>query len=153
AFLEHLLLAPLLAIVGAAIVGALRGFGSLRRLRLWTVLTGLTTGAYLAVTGSGIHYEDAIRRVLAALALLAATAAILRLIDLIFWDWFLSKRRKVTVPRLAVDLFKLIAIVSVLIAVLKYIFSMELSGLLVTSTVVSAVIGLAIQDMLANVAG
>lgn len=151
-FFEHLLLAPLLGLVAAALVGALRGFGSVRRLRIWAVLAAFAGGAYFAVAGSGIRFEEHIRQALAALAFLTSAAAILRLVDLIFWDWFLSKRRQVTVPRLAVDLFKLITIVSVAIAILKFVYSMELSGLLVTSTVVSAVIGLAIQDMLANVA-
>ncbi len=151
-FLERLLLAPLLGLVAAAIVGVLRGFGSVRRLRVWAVMAGLSTGAYMAVWGTGIRHEEGALQGLSALMLLTATAALLRLVDLIFWDWFLSKRRHVTVPRLAVDLFKLLAIVGVAIAILKYDFGMELSGLLVTSTVVSAVIGLAIQDMLANVA-
>jgi len=151
-FLERLLMAPLLALAAAALVGVLRGFGSVRRLRMWAVLTGLLTGAYIAVWGSGIPYESALLQALFALFVLTGTATLLRLVDLIFWDWFLSTRRQVSVPRLAVDLFKLIAIVGVIIAILKYDYGMELSGLLVTSTVVSAVIGLAIQDMLANVA-
>lgn len=151
-FFERLLLAPLLAIVAAALVGALRSFGSLKRLRVWAMLTGLAVGGYLAVHGSGLRHEVVLLQALSATAILAATAALLRLVDLIFWDWFLSERRHVNVPRLAVDLFKLVALVGVGIGVLKYIFGMELSGLLVTSTVVSAVIGLAIQDMLANVA-
>lgn len=149
---ERLLFAPLLGLVAAALVGVLRGFGSLTRLRLWAVLTGLSSGAWLAVRGQNVPYETQILQCLSALMLLSGAAALLRLVDLIFWDWFLSKRRHVNVPRLAVDLFKLLTIVGVIIGILKYDFGMELSGLLVTSTVVSAVIGLAIQDMLANVA-
>ncbi|MFN2426437.1 MAG: cyclic nucleotide-binding domain-containing protein [Candidatus Binatia bacterium] len=151
-FYERLLLVPLLGLVAAALVGVLRGFGSLRRLRVWAVLTGLAAGAYLAVRGSGLQFEGAIVQALSAAIILAATATLLRLVDLFFWDWFLSRRRHVAVPRLAVDLFKLLALVGVAISVLKYVYGMELTGLLVTSTVVSAVIGLAIQDMLANVA-
>ena len=151
-FFERLLLAPLFGLAAAALVGVLRGFGSLRRLRVWAVITGFSAGAYLAVRGSGIPFEGAALQGLSAVMLLASAAALLRLVDLVFWDWFLSKRRHVTVPRLAVDLFKLLTLVGVAITVLKYNFGMELSGLLVTSTVVSAVIGLAIQDMLANVA-
>ncbi|HEY2772866.1 MAG TPA: cyclic nucleotide-binding domain-containing protein [Candidatus Binatia bacterium] len=151
-FFERLLLAPLFAVIAAALVAVLRGFGSLRRLRIWAVLTGLSLGAWIAVQGSGMQFEAGARQALAAIALMSGAATVLRLVDLIFWDWFLSRRRHVLVPRLAVDLFKLIALIGVAISVLKYIFGMELSGLLVTSTVVSAVIGLAIQDMLANIA-
>jgi small-conductance mechanosensitive channel/CRP-like cAMP-binding protein len=151
-FFERLLLAPLLGLAAAALVGVLRRFGSLRRLRLWALLTGLSGGAFLAIRGSGVAYEGPLLQATSAAFALAATAALLRLFDLMFWDWFLSRRRHVTVPRLAVDLFKLLAITAVLVLILKYGYGMELGGLLITSTVVSAVIGLAVQDMLANVA-
>jgi small-conductance mechanosensitive channel/CRP-like cAMP-binding protein len=150
--LERLVLPFLLALVGALVAGLMRRFGSLRRLRAWAVLTGFSAGAWLAVRGSGLPWEQQLVQALFAVAVLAGTAALLRLFDLVFWDWFLARRRHISVPRLAVDLFKLLAMVGVGIAILKYDFGMELSGLLVTSTVVSAVIGLAIQDMLANVA-
>ncbi|MFN2376333.1 MAG: cyclic nucleotide-binding domain-containing protein [Candidatus Binatia bacterium] len=152
ALLQRILLPFLFGLTAAALVGVLRGFGALGRLRVWAVLTGVASGAYLALRGSGLAWEGSILQALSAIAMLAATAALLRLVDLIFWDWFLSKRRHITVPRLAIDLFKLLALVGVAIAILKFDYGMELSGLLVTSTVVSAVIGLAIQDMLANVA-
>ena len=150
--LQRLFLAPLLALVAAALVGVLRGFGSVRRLRMWAVLAGLFAGMYLGIWGSGVPYENSLLQALFALFVLTAAAALLRFVDLLFWDWFLSTKRQISVPRLAVDLFKLVTIVCVVIAILKFIYGMELSGLLVTSTVVSAVIGLAIQDMLANVA-
>lgn len=151
-FYERLLLAPLFAIVAAALVALLRGFGSLRRLRAWSMLAAFCAGLYLAARDSGIPYEPYVLQALSAAIALAIAAALLRLFDLVFWDWFLGRRKNVSVPRLAVDLFKLVAIVGVVIVVLKYVYGMELSGLLVTSTVVSAVIGLAIQDLLANVA-
>ena len=131
-FLERLLLAPLLGLTAAAMVGVLRGFGPLRRLRIWALLTGLAGGAWLAVRRSGVRYEHEMLQTLSAAFVLAAAAALLRLFDLLFWDWFLSRRRHVTVPRLAVDLVKLLAMTGVLIAVLKFGYGMELSGLLVT---------------------
>jgi small-conductance mechanosensitive channel/CRP-like cAMP-binding protein len=150
--LERLLLAPLFGLTAAALVGLLRGFGSLRRLRIWAMLAGVVAGALLAVRGSGVRYEEHLVQALTAALALATTAALLRLFDLILWDWFLTRRRHVTVPRLAVDLFKLLAMTAVLLLILKFGYGMELGGLLITSTVVSAVIGLAVQDMLANVA-
>lgn len=150
--LERFVLPPLFALVGAVFAGAMRRFGALRRLRLWSVLSGLAWGSWLAVRGSGIPYEGPLGQALSALAMLSGAAALLRFFDLLFWDWFLTRRRHLSVPRLVVDLVKLIAIAGVTVTILKYDYGMELSGLLVTSTVVSAVIGLAIQDMLANVA-
>lgn len=150
--LRRFLLPPLLGLAAAVVVSALRLFGSVRRLRVWAVLTGLTAGTWLAVTGSGIAWEETIRQGFAALALLAGTATVLRLFDLVFWEWFLANRRHIVVPRLLVDLVKLLALVAVLIGILKFVYARELSGLLVTSTVVSAIIGLALQDMLANIA-
>ena len=131
--LERLFLAPLFALVAAAVVGVLRGFGSVRRLRVWAVLTAFLAGTYLAVRGSGLPYEWTALQALSAVILLTGSATLLRLVDLIFWDWFLSTKRHVSVPRLAVDLFKLVTIVGVVIAILKYDYDMELSGLLVTS--------------------
>lgn len=150
--LLRILLPVLLAAVGAALAGVMRGFGSVRRLRTSAIATGLASGAALAMVGSGIPGEERIVRVLAALALLAGTSALLRVVDLVLWEWFLAKRRHIAVPRLALDLFRLVTLVAVAIAILKFDFGMKLSGLLVTSTVVSAVVGLAIQDMLANLA-
>lgn len=151
-FLERFTLPLLFALVGAVFAGVMRRFGSLRRLRMWAVLAGFSWGSWLAVRGSGIPYEAPLMQAFFALALMTGAAALLRVFDLLFWDWFLTRRRHVSVPRLVIDLIKLLAMVGVGAAVLKYDYGMELSGLLVTSTVVSAVIGLAIQDMLANVA-
>ncbi len=150
--LRRLLLPPLLGVAAAVVVTALRFFGPIKRLRVWAMLTGITAGAWLSVTGSGIPWEETVRQGFAALALLAGTATVLRLFDLVFWDWFLANRRHIVVPRLLVDLVKLLALVAVLIGILKFVYARELSGLLVTSTVVSAIIGLALQDMLANIA-
>jgi small-conductance mechanosensitive channel/CRP-like cAMP-binding protein len=150
--LERLALPFLLALTGAMIAGLARRLGPTGRLRIWCGLTGFASGAVFALRGSGLPHEAPLLQAISALAMLAGTAAALRIVDLVFWDWFLARRRHISVPRLAVDLFKLLAITAVGIGILKFDYGMELSGLLVTSTVVSAVIGLAIQDMLANVA-
>ena len=54
-------------------------------------------------------------------------------------------------PRLLVDLFNFAALVATALLLLNRVFEVDLSGLLVTSTVLSAVLGLALQDMLGNV--
>src|SRR5688572_10164872 len=107
-YLERLFLAPLLGLTAAAMVGLLRGFGPLRRLRLWALLTGFSGGAFLAIRDSGLPYEGTLLQIFAAIFALAGAGALLRFFDLMFWDWFLSRRRHVNVPRLLVDLFKLL---------------------------------------------
>jgi hypothetical protein len=67
-FLERFLFAPLFGLVAAVLVGLLRRFGSLRRLRLWAILTGFSVGALLAVRGSGVPYELSILQALSAVA-------------------------------------------------------------------------------------
>ncbi|MBM4421799.1 MAG: mechanosensitive ion channel [Chloroflexi bacterium] len=67
------------------------------------------------------------------------------------WDYLLVQRRHVVVPRLLVDLFNVIVMFAAALAVLNIVFGVQLGAFLVTSTVVSAVIGLALQDMLGNV--
>lgn len=150
--LTRLALPFLFALGAAAAAAMLRGFGSVRRLQLWSITAGLSLGALLAVTGTGVAYEPSIRRALVALTALAGAAAFLRVIDLLVWEWLLEQRRQIQVPRLVVDLLKLLVLVAVGLAILKFDFGLALSGLLVTSTVLSAIVGLAIQDMLGNVA-
>ena len=117
--LQRILLPFLLAAVGAAFAGVMRGFGSVRRLRTSAIMTGLASGAALAAIGSGLPGEDHVVRVLAALAMLSAAATLMRIVELVLWQWFLARRRHIAVPRLALDLFRLATLVAVGIPILK----------------------------------
>ena len=74
------------------------------------------------------------------------------IIQFLFWISFTIVRKKdwVKMPRFLFDIFSFFIILGVLLYSVQYIFDKELTGLLVTSTVVSAIIGLALQDTLSN---
>ncbi len=135
----------------ALILWLLRGFSPVRRLRASVLLAALIAGLYLVVRGSGIPGEATALKVIIAAGVMLAANAVLQLLDLLLWDYLVSQRRHIVVPRLLVDLFNFVALTAVALAVLNRVFGVDLSALLVTSTVVSAVIGLSLQDLLGNV--
>ncbi|HYB98414.1 MAG TPA: mechanosensitive ion channel family protein [Candidatus Limnocylindrales bacterium] len=151
---SDLLLRAALAFALGLVVGlmarALRRFGPVGRLRFSAVLATWTGCAYALLAGSGIVEQPLPLQILLALAVLFAADTVLQLIDLLLWTFLLDRRRGVFVPRLLVDVFDLLALLAVGLLLLKFVFGVSLTGLLVTSTVVSAIIGLALQDILGN---
>ena len=71
--------------------------------------------------------------------------------DLVFERSLL--RRGVSVPRLARDILRGAALAVLLLLAANQIFGVPLSSLVISSTVLSAVLGLALQDLLKNVIG
>ncbi len=63
-----------------------------------------------------------------------------------------ARRPDVSVPRLFPDIIRLVVLVAVVLVVLRLAFGVNLSPLVATSAVLSAVIGLALQATLANIA-
>ncbi|MFQ5459719.1 MAG: mechanosensitive ion channel domain-containing protein [Anaerolineae bacterium] len=84
---------------------------------------------------------------------LLALLAGLQLIELVVWKGIIHRWLRIDLPRLLVDLlnFLALAIAAVLVASRLTQHTIRLSDVLVTSTVVSAVIGLALQEVLGNV--
>lgn len=124
-----------------------------RRLRVSASLSVAALGLYLIERGLGSRSDAPALQVTLALVILIGANTLLQLFDWLFWDYLLGQRRHVAVPRLVVDLFNFVVLAAVAVAVLNRVFGVhDLSAFLVTSTVLSAVIGLAVQDTLANVA-
>lgn len=73
-------------------------------------------------------------------------------LQFVFWLlWtFVRKYRIVRLPRFVFNMAIFIMFVGAVLYLIKNNFNQELSGLLITSTVLSAVIGLALQDTLGN---
>ena len=73
-------------------------------------------------------------------------------VQFIFWLIYTLIRHRdwVRMPRFFFDIISFFVILGVILYCVKTMFNQELTGLLVTSTVVSAVIGLALQDTLSN---
>ncbi len=149
--LLHILQAVGLGLGAAALVRLLGRYTPVRRVQASVLAGAFTAGVFIILRGSGIPNEEMALKWVAALGLMLAANTLLQLFDLLLWEYALGKRRHVVVPRLLVDLFNFIILIAIALVVLKQVFNVDLSALLITSTVVSAVIGLALQDILGNV--
>lgn len=150
-FVLHFLEAIGLGISAAIMLRLLSRFTIARRVR-FSILTGvLMIGLYWIISGSHAPGEAVLLEIIVALAVMFFANAGLQLFGAVVWEFFFERRRRRAVPRLIVDLFNFIALTIVALIVLNRVFGADLSGLLVTSTVLSAVIGLSLQDILSNV--
>ncbi|HZY44417.1 MAG TPA: hypothetical protein VFF70_06680, partial [Anaerolineae bacterium] len=139
---DHFLQAIGLGIGVAIILRVLGRFTIARRIR-FSILAGvLMIGLYWIVAGSNVSGQETLLQIFIALAVLFFANAGLHLFDALVWELLFERRRQRAVPRLVVDLFNFIALTIVALIVLSRVFGADLSGLLVTSTVLSAVIGL-----------
>ena len=83
-------------------------------------------------------------------AFLVALSTILRSIKWLLLELLVS-RRNIKIPPFLLDISEWFIMVLVVFITIRLVFGVELTGLIVTSTVASAVIGLALQDTLGNV--
>lgn len=150
-FWLHVVEAVGLGFVLALILWFLRDYSPTRRVRLSLLFSAVLLGLYWILLGASLAAEALpVKIVLAAGVMLGANAA-LQLFDILLWDYLLGQRRHIDVPRLVVDIFNFIALAAVALALLNGLFNVNLNALLVTSTVLSAVIGLALQDLLTSI--
>ena len=83
-----------------------------------------------------------------AAAVLLSINALFHVLERLVWERIVARMGDRPVPRLLVNLFHLLALIAGLLWVLVEVFDQNLTTFLVTSTVASAVIGLALQDIL-----
>lgn len=76
-----------------------------------------------------------------------------KILSVFFWDFYLSERRKTYVPGLLRSLVSLLILIAAILVIVRVIFNLQLSGLLIASSVTAAVIGFALQDFLSGVIG
>jgi small-conductance mechanosensitive channel len=114
---------------------------------LWAVLAA----AWAGLSFLGLGPADPLWRVVAAAALVLAVlvgfSALERLVLLRPWD----TARGPMAPKLARDVLRVLLLAGAALTAATAIFDVNLSTVLVSSTVVSAVLGLALQDVLKNV--
>ncbi|OPL17650.1 MAG: hypothetical protein AVO35_09485 [Candidatus Aegiribacteria sp. MLS_C] len=120
------------------------------RLRLWVFLAGIAGAAYLVLKMFGVPGDNTFSKISLAFTVFLSANIVLKMLNLLFWDYLLKKQVEVYIPRLVIDIINGIVLAIVALAVLNGVFGVKLSGLLVTSTVLSAVIGLSLQDILGN---
>lgn len=137
----------ILLVIGARVV--LRGDKRLTdRLRLPAVLLWLYVVTIGLVVGAKLHWP-AVANVLYAVGLLILALAVILAVAFGLFDLFIGRYRKVEMPRIFRDLLVIVVYIIAIFVVLGR-FGVDLTGVLTTSAVLTAVIGLALQDLLSN---
>ncbi len=149
---------PMALALGLAIsflIWPLRGGRQWRRtlFSLWLAevafVSSLLLGHTLLAGNSIVELADHLgAQLLTATWLLLAIHAALQVLDLLLWESILSRLRDRPVPRLLINVFNVVALALAGLLVVNQVFNLPLSTLIVSSTVVSAVVGLALQDVL-----
>ncbi len=76
---------------------------------------------------------------------------VIKALETIFVEDILQAQRHINIPVFVRDIVRFFLLIVAVTILLKIVFDIEPSAFIVTSTVISAVIGLALQDMLANI--
>lgn len=106
--------------------------------------------ALLLVEGRLSHPgKETVWKAALAATILLGVHVFTKLADHVVWERVL-KPRHISVPRLLFDVVNAVVLVGVALAILKTLYDFNLTGLLVTSTVLSAILGLSLQDVLSN---
>jgi small-conductance mechanosensitive channel/CRP-like cAMP-binding protein len=128
----------------------LRRLGRPPRLRLiyhlWAVAAALTVG--LAAAGRS---EEVAWRVTASVAGVLTAFVLFSLLDSLVVQRPWDPARRPMMPKLARDVLRIAVLAAAVLVVAKVILGYSLEAVLVSSTVISAVVGLALQDVLKNV--
>lgn len=74
-----------------------------------------------------------------------------RIFSTFFWDYYLFERRKTLVPALLRNLVTVLILIASVLIIVRFIFNQPLSGLLVTSSVMAAILAFALQDFLSGI--
>lgn len=149
--ISGLLTAVALGLVAGLVLRLLRRFGDARHLRFWVFIAVLALSAYNITAAAGPDMESFLMEVFLSISVILAANAILQLVNVLLWDYFLKRRRQISIPRLIIDVINFAVLAIVAVNLLKNVFHVDLNALLVTSTVLSAVVGLSLQDVLGSV--
>ncbi|HEY2343006.1 MAG TPA: mechanosensitive ion channel domain-containing protein, partial [Chthoniobacteraceae bacterium] len=103
--------------------------------------------SWLAPADHFIGAEGQIAAIVALLGSLVLTSLIRRF----YWEIWFEKSRKTRAPRFLSDLAALIIFITTALAVLHFIYHRDIAGLALGSTVVAAILGFALQDLLGNI--
>jgi len=121
------------------------------RLKIWVISTGIAMSIYLALLVLGVAPDGMAIRILLAIAIMMAGNTILQFMTLLLWEHLARKKMEIPIPRLIIDVVTFILMATLAVILLNTLFAVKLTAFLVTSTVLSAVIGLSLQDILGNV--
>jgi small-conductance mechanosensitive channel/CRP-like cAMP-binding protein len=132
----------------------LRRFRALRWVALPYTIGALTLGAALglrlALDRTGLPIEGGTREVLLAVLVICWSFVALGLGEELLIDrWIL--RSGAGIPRLMREIVRTAVFILAVLLTIRYVFDVPLSSIVISSTVLTAVIGFALQDLLKNV--
>jgi small-conductance mechanosensitive channel/CRP-like cAMP-binding protein len=153
---QHALIAGVIAI--AFYLGSVAIGRSLKRragVRLGTTyrLFCVVASLYFGLTFSPFNFApfpDPMRELGAAATLLGAVVMI-ALIRRYFWELYFEQKRQMVIPKFLRDIFAGLIFLVALGAVLSVFYGQTITGVLIPSTVLVAIVGWALQDLLGNV--
>ncbi len=118
---------------------------------LWLALTGASGIIYLMLRVFGVNFGSMTARIILSLTILLGFYTLMRFLFLLFMANLSRKHMTMPIPKLVVDVVAFMLMAGLALILLNLLFNVKLTAFLVTSTVVSAVIGLSLQDILGNV--
>ena len=127
---------------------AIRGFGIAYLIGALTL--GVAVGARVLVAEQAQPLDPTFQSALLALLACSWGFVGLGLAEHILLKYWLGQGRS-AIPRLGLDIGRALAFIVVVLLTLSVVLGVQLSSVVISSTVVSAVIGLALQDLLKNV--
>ncbi len=147
----HLGEAVFLGLTVGLMLWILKKHDSESRIKLWVISTAIFLGVYIGLKMLGISPEATGIKVLLAFGILIAAKTLLQILTLLLWEHLAKKHMEIPIPRLVVDIVNFVIMATIAVVLLNVLFNVQLTAFLVTSTVLSAVIGLSLQDILGNV--
>lgn len=132
----------------------LRRSGALRPLALpyfvGALALSLAAGMTRALDQAGQSIDPTFHDILLAVIVCSWGFVALGLIEALLVDHW-ARRSGVVVPRLVVDIVRALAFIVVILLTLSLVLGVQLNSIVISSTILTAVIGLALQDLLKNV--
>ncbi|PIE51232.1 hypothetical protein CSA37_12845, partial [Candidatus Fermentibacteria bacterium] len=147
----HLSEAVFLGLAVGIMLWILKRHDDRKALRIWVIVSGSILGLYLALIMIGVSPELVSIKVLLAIAIMTAANTVFKFLTLLLWEHLARKQMELPIPRLVVDVLSFMLMATLAVVLLNTLFGVQLTAFLVTSTVLSAVIGLSLQDILGNV--
>ncbi len=88
---------------------------------------------------------------LTAAVVLLGTLFVLAMVRRCFWELIFERRHRAKAPKFLSEVISLVVFVAALLAVISIIYGQSIPGLVAGSTVLAAIIGFALQDLLGNI--
>lgn len=152
-FVAPLLIAALLAGGLWLIHRLLDRYGSLRGLSipyaLGAIALSISVLVALGAAAAGVAIDARLQHALLAVLIFAWGFVALGLLEnLLLERWM--KRGGMSVPRLVRDIGRATALLVAVLATIQFVLEIPLTSIVISSTIISAVVGLALQDLLKN---